>query len=56
MTGKELINIIKNKNLKDVEIYIITGNSDSGELIFSEINDIKQSDSWHGNRYFLEEK
>lgn len=56
MTGKELINMIINKNLEDKEIYIVTGITDSGELIFSEINDIKRSDSWHGNRYFLEEK
>lgn len=42
MTGEELINIIINKNLEEKEIYLVTGITDSEELIFSEINDIKK--------------
>lgn len=56
MTGKELIELIKNKKLENEEIFLFNGITDSGELILSSIKDIKKTDEWNGNRNYIEEK
>lgn len=57
MTGGEIIKLIKEMNLEDEEIYINNGFTDSGEfMIFNRIKDIKKSDEWNGNRYYIEEE
>lgn len=57
MTGKEIIEIIKNKGLEESRICIYSGQSDSGEfMIFRDIEDICISDDWNGNTIYLKVK
>lgn len=57
MTGKEIIEIIKNKELEDTRICIYSGQSDSGEfMIFLDVEDICISDEWNGNINYFKTK